>query len=72
MRSITENGVRRVVQDLHVTGLFSLKAWTSLLEEAGFNVDRMPLPARTGTGNGCLRGCWRDEANPVSTSRPFL
>ena len=53
---ITENGVRRVVQDLHVTGLFSLKAWTSLLEEAGFNVERTPLPGQDGYGEWLFAG----------------
>ena len=53
---ITENGVHRVVQDLHVTGLFSLKAWTSLLEEAGFNVERTPLPGQDGYGEWLFAG----------------
>ena len=53
---ITENGARRVEHDLHVTGLFSLKAWTSLLEEAGFNVERTPLPGQDGYGEWLFAG----------------
>ncbi len=53
---ITENGVSRMEHDLHVTGLFSLKAWTSLLEEAGFNVERTPLPGQDGYGEWLFAG----------------
>ena len=53
---ITENGSRRVEKDLHVTGLFSIDAWTSLLEEAGFNVDRTPLPGKDGYGEWLFSG----------------
>ena len=53
---ITENGARRVVHDLHITGLFSLKAWTSLLEEARFNIERTPLPGQDGYGEWLFAG----------------
>ena len=53
---ITENGVRRVVKDLHVTGLFPLDAWTSLMEEAGFAVERTPLPGEDGYGEWLFSG----------------
>ena len=53
---ITENGVRRVIQDLHVTGLFSIDAWTSLLEEAGFEVEKTPLPGQDGYGEWLFSG----------------
>ena len=53
---ITENGVRRVVKDLHVTGLFSIDAWTSLMEEAGFAVERTPLPGDEGYGEWLFSG----------------
>ena len=53
---ITENGVRRVVKDLHVTGLFSINAWTSLMEEAGFDVERTPLPGEDGYGEWLFSG----------------
>ena len=48
--TITEGGVQRVERDVHVSGLFTIAAWTSLMEEAGFTVDTIPLP---GDGDGC-------------------
>ncbi len=48
--TITEKGARRVERDIHVTGLFPIADWTALLEEAGFNTRRIPLP---GDGEGC-------------------
>ena len=48
--TITEKGKRRVEQDVHVTGLFSIATWTSILEEAGFRTERITLP---GDGDGC-------------------
>ena len=47
---ITENGVRRVERDIHVSGLFPITTWFSLLEEAGFDAELIPLP---GDGDGC-------------------
>lgn len=41
---------RRVEKDLHVTGLFPLATWVSLMEEAGFETEVLPLP---GDGDGC-------------------
>ena len=48
--TITERGARRVERDIHVTGLFPIATWHSLMEEAGFETDRIPLP---GDGDGC-------------------
>ena len=48
--SIVENGQRRVEQDLHLTGLFLIATWQTLMEEAGFEVEVVPLP---GDGDGC-------------------
>lgn len=48
--TITERGTRRVERDIHVTGLFPIATWKSLMEEAGFRTDRIPLP---GDGDGC-------------------
>ncbi len=48
--TITERGARRVERDVHVTGLFSIAVWFSLLEEAGFEAELIPLP---GDGDGC-------------------
>ena len=47
---INERGNRRVERDIHVTGLFPIATWKSLMEEAGFRTDRVPLP---GDGDGC-------------------
>jgi SAM-dependent methyltransferase len=41
---ITENGKLRVEQDLHTTGIFSMKTWDKLLTEAGFQIERKPFP----------------------------
>lgn len=48
--TINEGGSRRVERDVHVTGLFSIATWLSLMEEAGFRTDQIPLP---GDGDGC-------------------
>ena len=48
--TISERGTRRVERDIHVTGLFPIATWTWLMEEAGFEVERIPLP---GDGDGC-------------------
>ena len=58
---ITENGVHRVVKDLHVTGLFSIATWTSLLQQAGFDVERTPLPGEDGYGEWLFSGVLREE-----------
>ena len=48
--TITENGAVRLERDIHVTGIFPIATWMSLLEETGFTTDRIPLP---GDGDGC-------------------
>lgn len=48
--TITERGARRVERDIHVSGLFPIATWQSLMEGAGFRTERMPLP---GDGDGC-------------------
>ena len=48
--TINERGTRRVERDIHVSGLFPIATWKSLMEEAGFRTDRIPLP---GDGDGC-------------------
>lgn len=48
--TITERGTRRVERDIHVTGLFPIATWESLMEGAGFRTERIPLP---GDGDGC-------------------
>lgn len=47
---INDESGRRVETDLHVTGLFPLSTWVSLMEEAGFKTETLPLP---GDGDGC-------------------
>ncbi len=48
--TIVENGVTRIEEDLHLSGLFPIATWLRLLEEAGFDPEVMPLP---GDGDGC-------------------
>ncbi len=48
--TINENGTQRVERDIHVTGLFPIVAWMALLEGAGFEAERIPVP---GDGDGC-------------------
>ena len=48
--TIVERGARRVERDVHITGLFPIASWFSLMEEAGFDTERIPLP---GDGDGC-------------------
>ncbi len=50
--TITERGARRVERDIHVTGLFPIATWTGLIQEAGFDTERIPLPG-DGDGDGC-------------------
>ena len=64
--NITENGVHRIVQDLHVTGLFSIDAWTRLMEGTGFKVERTPLPGDEGYGEWLFTGV-AVAGSPVNT-----
>ena len=48
--TITENGLARVEEDLHLSGLFPIATWMKLLGEAGFDPEILPLP---GDGDGC-------------------
>ena len=56
---ISENGSRRVERDIHVTGLFPISAWKSLMEESGFEVDSISLPGQDGFGEWLFRGVLR-------------
>lgn len=64
--TITERGARRVENDIHVTGIFPIATWMSLLEETGFTTERIPLP---GDGDGCgehlFCGVLRPDAGAV-------
>ena len=48
--TITEKGAKRIERDIHITGLFPIATWTALMEEAGFDAERILLP---GDGDGC-------------------
>ena len=65
--TITERGARRVERDIHVTGIFPIATWMSLLEETGFTAERIPLP---GDGDGCgehlFCGVLRPDSSAVS------
>ncbi len=66
--TITERGAKRIERDIHITGLFSLATWRALLEEAGFDTERIPLP---GDGDGCgehlFCGVLRPPSNKAKT-----
>ena len=67
--TITEKGTLRVERDIHITGLFPIATWLSLMEESGFNTDRIPLP---GDGDGCGEHLFRGVLvrKPGPTLRP--
>ena len=69
--TIVENGVTRVAEDLHLSGLFPIATWMQLLEEAGFDPEVMPLP---GDGDGCgetlFRGVLRGPGLKRSSGEP--
>ena len=46
--TITKNGETTVEVDTHVTGLFPINTWTSLIEDAGFIVEMRGLPPNEG------------------------
>lgn len=46
--TIKKNGETTIEVDTHVTGLFSINTWTSLIEDAGFSVELRPLPPNEG------------------------
>jgi len=46
--TIKKGGKVTVEVDTHVTGLFPINTWTSLMEEAGFSVELRPLPPNEG------------------------
>ena len=43
--TINESGIQRVEQDTHVTGLFPESTWIRLMEQTGFEVETLSLPA---------------------------
>ena len=45
---IREKGHLRREQDIHTTGLFPIATWTRLMEEAGFRVETLKIPANEG------------------------
>ena len=46
--TIIKNGETTVEVDTHVTGLFPINTWTSLIEDAGFIVEMRALPPNEG------------------------
>ena len=55
--TITKNGETTVEVDTHVTGLFPINTWTSLIEDAGFIVEmRALLPNEGGYGSWLFVG----------------
>ncbi len=52
--TIVEDGQERVEQDTHITGLFPMATWTTLLREAGFQEETVRLPINEGGYGGFL------------------
>ena len=52
--TINERGNQRVEQDTHITGLFPVSTWTGLMEETGFEVETLRLPAHDSGYGGFL------------------
>ncbi|MCH8988862.1 MAG: class I SAM-dependent methyltransferase [Chloroflexi bacterium] len=46
--TIKKDGKVTVEVDTHLTGLFAINTWTSLMEGAGFSVELRPLPPNEG------------------------
>ena len=57
--TIKESGSRRVERDKHISGIFPIAAWSRLLEEAGFQVERISLPGYQGYGEHLFCGVLR-------------
>ena len=54
MYFIKKEGRLEVETDRHVTGLFPLATWQSLLAQAGFEVETRPYPVYDDGGEGYL------------------
>ena len=52
--TINEKGNQRVEQDTHLMGLFPVSTWTGLMEETGFEVETLRLPAQDSGYGGIL------------------
>ena len=52
--TINEKGNKRVEQDIHRTGLFPVSTWIKLMEETGYQVETLRLPADKGGYGGFL------------------
>ena len=48
------DGSARVEEDRHITGIFPLTTWLSLMEEAGFRAKRLPYPVHEDGRDGYL------------------
>ncbi len=59
--TIKEGGAERVERDTHISGLFSIAAWTRVFEEAGFQVERVSLPGYRGYGEHLFCGVLRQR-----------
>ena len=49
-----EDGSVRVEEDRHITGIFSIHTWLSLMEQAGFRAKRLPYPVHEDGRDGYL------------------
>ena len=49
-----EDGSARVEEDRHITGIFSIRTWLNLIEQAGFRAKRLPYPVHEDGRDGFL------------------
>ena len=49
-----EDGRVRVEEDRHITGIFSIQTWLSLMRQAGFAAERVPYPVHDDGSDGYL------------------
>ncbi len=48
------DGSVRVEEDRHITGIFSIHTWLSLMEDEGFSAERLPYPVHEDGSDGYL------------------
>ena len=64
-----EDGSARVEEDRHITGIFSIRTWLNLIEQAGFRAKRLPYPVHEDGRDGFLLvGVLEAEADAPSPS----
>ena len=49
-----ENGDNRTIEDIHITGLFSLETWLTLMDKMNFDAEALPYPVYDDNEPGYL------------------